>query len=826
MRLRFAAARGHPNRAVRRPDRRGRRAPGRGGPAGPPGAAAVRVPRAQPRAAGAARRAGRRGVGRPPAGLARRRAGRAAHARAARARARRGRGPRAAAARAARRVARRRRGARRGGRRRGGARAPATRGAPPSGRARRSSCFERPLLPELAGRWVDEQRAELDGLHSDALETLARAALRLGGGELPAADRAARDADPARALPRVRLRAADGAAGGARQRRRGAARLRPPARAAARRARRDARAARHRAARPPAACRARRRRRARRRPAATALPLPAVLAAREERPFVGRERRARRAAPALGAHAGGQGARGRAGGRGRASARRGSPRASPPRRTRAARPCCYGRIDEETVVPYQPFVEALRHYAAHAGDRSTGVDARGARPARPASSAASPRSPRERENRRYRLFEAVAALLGRVAAERAAAARGRGPALGRPADAAAAPPRRAPPATARRCWCSARCATRRPTSSPTRARLLADLSREHVVERIALGGLEEARRPPSSSATPSSPHRLHGRTAGNPFFIEEMLRSLAEAPDEPHGVPEGVKDLVSRRLARLEPDDGRGADRRRGARPRVRPRHARGDGRAAGGGAARRARGGAARRPRARGRRAGRPLRLRPRARARDALRRARPAPAACACTCARGRALEAAGAPPGELAHHFFQAREVGGAGAAVELRRSPPRARRVAAHAYEEAAWHLEQALGADRRARAPSSCSRSATCAGRRASPAPAPRSTRRPSWPASRTRPRSLARAVLGAGGRFYMPTASDPAYVERLEEALARARGRRRRAARAAARAPGRAPRARRRRRPAGAARRRGGGDGAPRRRRRARSPPR
>ena len=36
--------------------------------------------------------------------------------------------------------------------------------------------FERPLLPELAGRWVDEQRAALDGLRSDALETLARAA--------------------------------------------------------------------------------------------------------------------------------------------------------------------------------------------------------------------------------------------------------------------------------------------------------------------------------------------------------------------------------------------------------------------------------------------------------------------------------------------------------------------------------------------------------------------------------------------------------------------------------------------------------------------------
>ena len=101
--------------------------------------------------------------------------------------------------------------------------------------------FERPLLPELGGRWVDEQRAELDGLHSDALETLARAALRLGGGELPAAERAARaliQREPYRESGYAR---ADGAAGGARQPRRGAARLRPAARAAARRARRDAR---------------------------------------------------------------------------------------------------------------------------------------------------------------------------------------------------------------------------------------------------------------------------------------------------------------------------------------------------------------------------------------------------------------------------------------------------------------------------------------------------------------------------------------------------------------------------------------------------------
>ena len=68
------------------------------------------------------------------------------------------------------------------------------------------------------------------------------------------------------------------------------------------------------------------------------------------------------------------------------------------------------------------------------------------------------------------------------------------------------------------------------------------------------------------------------------------------------------------------------------------------------------------------------------------------------------GQALEASGAPVGELAHHFFAAREVGGAEAAVAHGAEAAR-QAVAAHAYEEAAWHLEQALvalgaGASRR------------------------------------------------------------------------------------------------------------------------------
>ena len=158
------------------------------------------------------------------------------------------------------------------------------------------------------------------------------------------------------------------------------------------------------------------------------------------------------------------------------------------------------------------------------------------------------------------------------------------------------------------------------------ARLIADLSREHVVERIALGGLDEAEAA-ELVGDPELARSLHGRTAGNPFFIEEMLRSLEEAPAGAAGRAGGRQGprLAPARAARRR--HRRDPDRRRRPRPRLPPRHARGDGRAAGGGAAGRARGGAEGEPDQRGRRAGRSLRVRARARARDALRHARAGP-------------------------------------------------------------------------------------------------------------------------------------------------------------------------------------------------------
>ena len=98
-------------------------------------------------------------------------------------------------------------------------------------------------------------------------------------------------------------------------------------------------------------------------PAAGApVPLPVVLERLEERPFVGREPELAVLRRALGAKGGVVVLAGEAGvGKTRLAARFAAAAHA------GGATVLHGRIDEETVVPYQPFVEALRHYAAHAG---------------------------------------------------------------------------------------------------------------------------------------------------------------------------------------------------------------------------------------------------------------------------------------------------------------------------------------------------------------------------------------------------------------------------------------------------------------------------
>ena len=92
------------------------------------------------------------------------------------------------------------------------------------------------------------------------------------------------------------------------------------------------------------------------------------------------------------------------------------------------------------------------------------------------------------------------------------------------------------------------------------AATLADLRRDGLLARVPLHGLDTpavaalvaAREGPADLAG-----ALHDETGGNPFYIEEVLRHLAGAPLAPGAqlpIPEGVKDVIGRRLSRLAPE--------------------------------------------------------------------------------------------------------------------------------------------------------------------------------------------------------------------------------------------------------------------------------
>jgi predicted ATPase len=88
--------------------------------------------------------------------------------------------------------------------------------------------------------------------------------------------------------------------------------------------------------------------------------------------------------------------------------------------------------------------------------------------------------------------------------------------------------------------------------------LLGDLRREGVADRIDLAGLSMAEigelvelvleAPPR----PGTVERLRASTEGNPLFLRELLRVAREDPEGHLGaVPEGVRELIERRLARV-----------------------------------------------------------------------------------------------------------------------------------------------------------------------------------------------------------------------------------------------------------------------------------
>jgi class 3 adenylate cyclase/tetratricopeptide (TPR) repeat protein len=245
----------------------------------------------------------------------------------------------------------------------------------------------------------------------------------------------------------------------------------------------------------------------------------------------------------------------------------------------------FGRCDEDALVPYQPFVEALRFYVSvcargdlvdqlgeaaadltrlvpEIGDRISGLP--------PAESV-------DPEAERYRLFRAVARVLTEAARN--------APLLlilddlhwaDRPTLALLRHVLRDPaPAPL------LVCGTYRDTDLDRKhpfAETLADLRRENAYERVLLRGLsheeiiamlEVAAAQKMDPAGLALAEALETETEGNPFFIEEIVLHLVEtgtiyregdrwvsgarSPAQ-LDIPEGIREAVGRRLSRLSDD--------------------------------------------------------------------------------------------------------------------------------------------------------------------------------------------------------------------------------------------------------------------------------
>ena len=423
----------------------------------------------------------------------------------------------------------------------------------------------------------------------------------------------------------------------------------------------------------------------------------------------------------------------------------------------------HGRIDEETVVPYQPFVEAHAPLRGPRG-RHQRRRRRGARAARAGAGRHGAGVPGERENRRYRLFEAVAALLGQAAGERGRCCSWSRTSSGR---------------AARRCCCSATssaactaaplmvlvtlrdaeadpggaagAAARRPQPRARRRARSRSTGLDEAEAAELVGDAELARTPPRTAppATRSSSRRCcaasrrrptsrpacprasrtssrAGSRGCSPTTVETLTaaavlgrdfrsprsrRWLARPGEELLGpLEEALRASVVR-------EDAEHVDRFAFAHalvretlydaPAARPPRAPAP----------------ARRPGARGRR--------------RAARRARPP----LLRGARGRRRRRRGRAQRRRRRARPWRRTPTRRRRGTSSRRSPPQARRAAARA------ELLLALG-DVRWQASEPGARRRVRRGRRRSPA-------------ATARPTALARAVLGAGGRFYMPTAPTP-----------------------------------------------------------------
>jgi class 3 adenylate cyclase/tetratricopeptide (TPR) repeat protein len=232
----------------------------------------------------------------------------------------------------------------------------------------------------------------------------------------------------------------------------------------------------------------------------------------------------------------------------------------------------HGRCYQENLVPYQPFVDVVRHYVRTGPEPQVRADLAGngsslSRLA-PDATLRFPDLPEpvqaEPDTERYLMFEAVNDLFERLA--------GYAPVLlvlddlhwaDRPTLALLEHvARNADPARILVVG-TYRLGEVGPDNALTEA--ASDLRREQLVSEIVIGGMDgDEIGQLVAGTTQGTPdvdfvESVRRETDGNPFFVQEVLRHLAEtgAPAGAFtlatlGVPEGVKQVIGRRVARLD----------------------------------------------------------------------------------------------------------------------------------------------------------------------------------------------------------------------------------------------------------------------------------